>query len=264
MKRVLRSLALAGALTGAVAFAQGGMGGGDMGGGGGRGGRGGGDASEGGGMEGMPRAQRQSKADIAADKLHLNKEQKEKFAAIVSAAQEEMRPVTEQINQGRNVITTAILQGESGENMNKLMGQFTNLMVQRAQVEAKAYAKIYAMPRAEATGSRGRRIRSRYGWHIRRPRRTRRKGPVSAMPNRILVVLLAASSLAMAQGKKGGGGGGGNQGIPMMPGAVNKMDTFNQVLKLDKDQRKQVKTIMDDAQKEATPVRDEMEKAGWH
>lgn len=49
------------------------------------------------------------------------------------------------------------------------------------------------------------------------------------------------------------------QDIPMSPNN-NRMDRFSEILKLDKDEKKQVKTIMDDAQKEAAPVRDEMEK----
>jgi Spy/CpxP family protein refolding chaperone len=38
------------------------------------------------------------------------------------------------------------------------------------------------------------------------------------------------------------------------------MDRMNALLSLNKDQKKQVKTIMDDGQKEATPVRDQMLK----
>lgn len=124
----------------ALAQGGGGMGGGGRNSGGDMGGTGG----EGMGG-GMPRQQRQSKAEIVADKLHLNKDQKEKFASIVSAAQEEMRPIAEQLNQGRNVITTALIQGKSGEEVKKLMGQFTELMAQRGGVEAKAYAKLYAI-----------------------------------------------------------------------------------------------------------------------
>jgi Spy/CpxP family protein refolding chaperone len=133
---------LASAFAVGLSFAQGGSKGG--GGGGGMGG----DMSggEGGGMGGgMPRAQRQTKADIVADKLHLNKDQKEKLVAIVGAGQEEMQPLTAQIGQGRNVITTAIIQGKSAEEINKMMAQFTELMAQRASVEAKAYGKLYAM-----------------------------------------------------------------------------------------------------------------------
>ncbi len=133
-------LILASAMAVGLAFAQrgGGGGGGDMGGGGG--GMGGG-GMEGGGM----RAQRQSKADIVADKLHLNKEQKEQFQAIVSAGQEEMRPIAQQIGEGRNAITGAMIQGKTGDDLNKMMAQYTELMAERAHVEAKAYGKLYAV-----------------------------------------------------------------------------------------------------------------------
>jgi hypothetical protein len=78
------------------------------------------------------------------------------------------------------------------------------------------------------------------------------------MLKRILLITLAVATLSFAQGKKGGGGAGPS--TPMMGGSTNRMDTFTTILKLDKDERKQVKTIMDDAQKEAAPVRDQMEK----
>jgi hypothetical protein len=79
------------------------------------------------------------------------------------------------------------------------------------------------------------------------------------MVKRILFLSLAMAVLSFAQGKNGRGGGG-QQDIPMMAGSVSRMDQFTQILKLDKDEKKQVKTIMDDAQKEAFPVRDQMEK----
>lgn len=78
------------------------------------------------------------------------------------------------------------------------------------------------------------------------------------MEKRILFLSLALAAFAFAQGKKGGAGAQPN--IPMMSASVSRMDQFTQILKLDKDEKKQVKTIMDDAQKEATPVRDQMEK----
>jgi hypothetical protein len=56
-----------------------------------------------------------------------------------------MRPNSQQISQGRNVVVTAIIQGKSGEEISKLMAQFTDLMAQRAAVEAKAYGKLYAI-----------------------------------------------------------------------------------------------------------------------
>jgi Spy/CpxP family protein refolding chaperone len=140
---------LTAAFAAGLALAQGGMGGGDgMGGpgggtGGGRNGRGGDMGAD--AMGGMPHQQRQSRADVVADKLRLNKEQKEQFANIVSAGQEEMRPILQQISQGRNVIVTAIIQGKTGDEINKLMSQFTDLMAQRGAAEAKAYGKLYAI-----------------------------------------------------------------------------------------------------------------------
>ena len=79
------------------------------------------------------------------------------------------------------------------------------------------------------------------------------------MVKRILFLALALAALTFAQGKKGGGRGNQSD-IPMMTGSVTRMDQFTQILKLDKDEKKQVKTIMDDAQKDAAPVRDQMEK----
>jgi Spy/CpxP family protein refolding chaperone len=131
-------LLLASALSIGLASAQtkgGGAGGGDMGGMGG-------DSNMAGGT---PRVQHQSRLDIVADKLHLNKDQKEKATAIFSSAQEEATPINEQIRLGRNAITSALIDGKTGDDINKMMAQYTDLMAQKAAVEAKAYAKLYAI-----------------------------------------------------------------------------------------------------------------------
>jgi Spy/CpxP family protein refolding chaperone len=80
------------------------------------------------------------------------------------------------------------------------------------------------------------------------------------MWTRLFILGIALSTLVFAQGKKGGGGGGGGNGPMMQQGPVSHMDQFTKILKLDKDGKKQVKSIMDEAQKEATPVKDQMEK----
>ena len=71
-------------------------------------------------------------------------------------------------------------------------------------------------------------------------------------------VFLAFAFVALSFGQKKGNNQ--MQDMPMMPAHVNRMDQLANVLKLDKDEKKQVRTIMDDAQKEAAPVRDQMEK----
>src|SRR5450759_4644544 len=83
------------------------------------------------------------------------------------------------------------------------------------------------------------------------------------MLSRILLAGLLASTLVFAQ--RGGGGGGsrgGGGGIPSMGfGGGTQLDRLTETLKLSKDQRKDVKAAMDEAQKEATPIQDQINKS---
>ena len=83
------------------------------------------------------------------------------------------------------------------------------------------------------------------------------------MLSRILLAGLLASTLVFAQ--RGGGGGGsrgGGGGMPSMGlGGGTRLDRLTEALKLSKDQKKDVKAAMDDAQKEATPIHDQMTKS---
>ena len=83
------------------------------------------------------------------------------------------------------------------------------------------------------------------------------------MLTRILLAGLLASTLVFAQ--RGGGGGGsrgGGLGIPSMGfGGGTRLDRMSEALKLSKDQKKDVKAAMDDAQKEATPIHDQITKS---
>jgi Spy/CpxP family protein refolding chaperone len=141
---MLQKLLLAGLLAGAMAYAQdatngqmGGMGGG------GRGGRG---SQMGGeeGMGGMPRAKRQSKTDQIADKLKLNKEQKEQMLTIFSAAREKATPVRDQMEKQRAEIAGAMINGKTGDELQKLLADYSATAAQMTGVEAEAYGKIYA------------------------------------------------------------------------------------------------------------------------
>src|ERR1039457_924234 len=77
------------------------------------------------------------------------------------------------------------------------------------------------------------------------------------MLSRILLAGLVASTLAFAQ--RGGGGRGGSN----MSGGVGetRMDRLTSALQLTKDQRKEIKAAMDDAQKESTPVYEQLPKS---
>jgi len=95
---------------------------------------------------------------------------------------------------------------------------------------------------------------------------------------RILVLAGIFATMALAQGGMGGMGGGGmdegmgggggrgggrngNMSMPSLgPSHTNRFDMMSNILKLNKDQKKQVKAIMDDGQKDAAPLREELAK----
>jgi len=86
------------------------------------------------------------------------------------------------------------------------------------------------------------------------------------MFGRIVAIGLLASALVFAQRGGGGGGrggGGGDMGGGGMGfgGATNKLDRLAESLKLTKDQKKDIKQAMDDAQKEATPIKEQLSKS---
>jgi uncharacterized membrane protein len=80
------------------------------------------------------------------------------------------------------------------------------------------------------------------------------------MLKRILCLGLLASALIFAQGKKGGGGGNNAGGVGGFASA-SRIDILSDQLKLNKDQKKEVRATLDDAQKQATPVHDQMTKS---
>jgi hypothetical protein len=134
-------------LTATLALAQrpGGMGGeggaGESGAGVGGGGRMG---SSGMGSE-MPRVQRQSKLDMIAEKLKLNKEQKDQVQTIFLAALEESRPLGEQVMKGREAIAGAMITGKSEDDIKKMLDEYAGLAAQMTGIETKAFAKVYAL-----------------------------------------------------------------------------------------------------------------------
>src|ERR1035441_8299691 len=80
------------------------------------------------------------------------------------------------------------------------------------------------------------------------------------MLTRILLAGLLASTLAFAQRGGGGGGGRGGSDMPSMGFAGTRLDRIAHGLTLSKGQKRDVKAAMDDAQKEAAPIHDQMLK----
>jgi imidazolonepropionase-like amidohydrolase len=81
------------------------------------------------------------------------------------------------------------------------------------------------------------------------------------MMNKVLVIFLLCAGAGLAQRGGGGRGGGDTGAIPQMGGVQSKSDTIAAVLNLTKDQKKAVKTILDEGAKAATPVRDQLSKS---
>jgi hypothetical protein len=76
---------------------------------------------------------------------------------------------------------------------------------------------------------------------------------------RLLLAGILATSLASAQrGSKGGGSA--PMSIPM-DSTPNRLEMLTNTFKLSKDQKKLVKIVLDEGQKEAAPLRDEVVKS---
>ena len=136
---------VAAALVAGLACAQGGD---PMGGGGGLGRGGGGMNSgmgEGTGGGAMPRQQRQSKADMLADKLKLKNDQKSEVEKILSNANEKAGPVRTQLAQQRQVVAQAMLAKASADDIKKTLADYATISAQMTGLESDAFAKIYAL-----------------------------------------------------------------------------------------------------------------------
>lgn len=75
---------------------------------------------------------------------------------------------------------------------------------------------------------------------------------------KLLSAGILAASLASAQRGGGAPRGGGDMSPRREEPSQTRMDRITAMLALDADQRKQVKAILDDGQKEAAPVRDQL------
>lgn len=80
------------------------------------------------------------------------------------------------------------------------------------------------------------------------------------MFRKLFILGLVLASAGFAQRGRGGGGGEDTPSLPPS-GPANKIDVIATTLNLNKEQKKTAKTTLDDAAKEATPLRDQMSKA---
>lgn len=87
------------------------------------------------------------------------------------------------------------------------------------------------------------------------------------MLTKLVMAAVLVAAAAAAQGGRGGTGGemgegrsGGMDRGSMMERNTARIDMWSDMLKLNRDQKKQIKTLMDEAQKEAVPVKEQIVK----
>ena len=87
---------------------------------------------------------RQTKYEQFVDKLKLNKEQKDEAMSALSAALEESAPVRADMDKSRVAITSALLDGKSGDEVKKLMDEYAAATAKMTAVEVKAFSRVFA------------------------------------------------------------------------------------------------------------------------
>jgi Spy/CpxP family protein refolding chaperone len=121
------------ALTATMAFAQRGGGGGGM----------GGDTQGMGG--GAPRVVRLTKAEMFANQLKLNDEQREQAQQILNDALREAAPLRTLIDQVRTEIVAAMINGDGPDAVKKATDRLVEAEARLTGVQVKAFAQICAL-----------------------------------------------------------------------------------------------------------------------
>src|SRR5215472_4832379 len=81
------------------------------------------------------------------------------------------------------------------------------------------------------------------------------------MTKRLLLSAILLAGVAAAQGRGSRNSGMSNNMPSTGPARINRLDMLGQILNLTKDQKKDVKTILDDGQKEAAPLHEQLAKS---
>jgi hypothetical protein len=93
----------------------------------------------------IQQAQPVSKAVMLADRLKLNKEQRDKAQAILVEANKEITQLRSQITRDRAQIANLIISSGSQEEINKLMETYSAAAAQVTGIEVKAFTRICAL-----------------------------------------------------------------------------------------------------------------------
>ena len=98
-----------------------------------------------------------SRDQLLAEKLKLDKEQKQQLHDILMAATQETAPLRSQISNARVQLATAIIENKSEDAVKQAQAAYSNVAAQLAGIEEKTFAKIYAIlkPNQQPRASQG-------------------------------------------------------------------------------------------------------------
>lgn len=153
---------LTGITVATLALAQGGMGqsgdpsgmGSSMGGGGGRGG-GAGSTDPNANMGATPRPQKETKADLMASRLKMNKDQKQEFVTLLESTQKDAQPTIQQVIQARQNLANGIIGGKTDAEIATLNQAVADAQFAMIGVEVKTFQKVLAMLKPNQTAKSG-------------------------------------------------------------------------------------------------------------
>jgi len=107
------------------------------------GGGGGRNSGMGEGISAMPQ-RRQTKLELFADKLKLNREQREETNSTLAAALQESADARADLDKSRVAIASALIDGKSADEVQKIMDDYTSAAARMTAIEAKTFSKVYA------------------------------------------------------------------------------------------------------------------------
>jgi hypothetical protein len=91
------------------------------------------------------RPQRQNPFDLFAEKLKLSKDQKTEAGTILQDAVKEIAPVQQKMQQARQDLAGALINGQTGEPVEQLVKTYSTLAAQNSAIEARAFGRICKM-----------------------------------------------------------------------------------------------------------------------
>jgi len=186
------------------------------------------DASGAGPVAGVPpRPHKETKSDQIVNRLKLNQDQITAFRNILEAtAKDSLRGVNQWL-RARTTLATAMINGKSQTDLDPLVKAMSDAQFQITGIELTAFQKIDALLRPNQTAN--------------------------APEAFDLMAGIFEPQLADLDAER--------RGSTPAPAAPNKLEAIATTLNLSKDQKKAVKTILDDGAKEAAPVRDRVSKS---